>query len=665
MTDEKINGVVADEDAAERRYADALQRKAHRIHNAARSQAPNTWTHQADTSVPVHGHLVGRVALREQEKDLGGRREFYIGSDHLNTEDFEVFSWAAPVATCFYKGTTATHEYGRNVIAVRTLTHAHGRIHDFQDELLADVERKDLFPSIQLTVPKAPSRPRLSSPSVVPSAADTPDDTDATAEPTAQVDNDGQLEATAAPPTVPAAALPPGPPLRAPELLVRQLAAPKSVSMSSVLATLQPDQYEAIIRDSRESQMLQGHPGTGKTVIAAHRAAYLLSDQSPEWARVSGKVLVVGPTAEYVEHISGTLGLLIGDSNRYSVMSMPDLVEDLAGLARSTEPTESLRFTDVDSELARLVDEAIKRAKSNISDDRPNAADVYAELKFLLEDPPNGVLEQDWAHHLRELPKTYAEIKRDRARRHRGLLAYIGVRTSRTINPGHVIIDEAQDVSPIEWEVLGRLGNRGGWTILGDLNQRRTDHTFSSWDKVAEVLAIEDEDGHAPVKVLDRGYRSTAQIIAFANQLLPRGERKLFSLQVGGEAPTVKPIANSENIINEAVSLAIELHARVGHGTVAMIGSDQQAVRARLAVLGWKTVSSGSSIWTDGTRQIRVLIPERARGLEFDAVVVVEPAEFPENYGRQGVLYTALTRANRFLTVVHKKPLPGGLKAPR
>ncbi|RWR25209.1 hypothetical protein D8Y24_03210, partial [Agrococcus lahaulensis] len=52
-----------------------------------------------------------------------------------------------------------------------------------------------------------------------------------------------------------------------------------------------------------------------------------------------------------------------------------------------------------------------------------------------------------------------------------------------------------------------------------------------------------------------------------------------------------------------------------------------------------------------------------ARGLEFDGVVVVEPAEFPENYGRQGVLYTALSRANRLLTVVHHKALPKELRS--
>jgi DNA helicase IV len=57
-----------------------------------------------------------------------------------------------------------------------------------------------------------------------------------------------------------------------------------------------------------------------------------------------------------------------------------------------------------------------------------------------------------------------------------------------------------------------------------------------------------------------------------------------------------------------------------------------------------------------------VLSPDEARGLEFDGAVVVEPADFPQNYGRRGPLYTALTRPNRELSVVHAKPLPDALR---
>ncbi len=78
---------------------------------------------------------------------------------------------------------------------------------------------------------------------------------------------------------------------------------------------------------------------------------------------------------------------------------------------------------------------------------------------------------------------------------------------------------------------------------------------------------------------------------------------------------------------------------------------------------GWKADIGDPYTWRDGDRVLKLLPPARARGLEFDGVVVVEPAAFPENVGWQGVLYTALTRANRFLTVVHQHPLPHRMKA--
>jgi DNA helicase-2/ATP-dependent DNA helicase PcrA len=79
---------------------------------------------------------------------------------------------------------------------------------------------------------------------------------------------------------------------------------------------------------------------------------------------------------------------------------------------------------------------------------------------------------------------------------------------------------------------------------------------------------------------------------------------------------------------------------------------------------GWKRGTQQHS-WTLDGRTIIVLHPDQARGLEFDGAVVVEPSEFPVNFGRQGVLYTSLTRANKELAIVHSKRLPKGLRLPR
>jgi len=66
--------------------------------------------------------------------------------------------------------------------------------------------------------------------------------------------------------------------------------------------------------------------------------------------------------------------------------------------------------------------------------------------------------------------------------------------------------------------------------------------------------------------------------------------------------------------------------------------------------------------WRRAEAEVTVHKPDSARGLEFDAVIVVEPADFPVNYGRRGPLYTALTRPNRELSIVHSKPLPDALR---
>jgi DNA helicase IV len=77
---------------------------------------------------------------------------------------------------------------------------------------------------------------------------------------------------------------------------------------------------------------------------------------------------------------------------------------------------------------------------------------------------------------------------------------------------------------------------------------------------------------------------------------------------------------------------------------------------------GWATSAHDPQLWEKDAKEVTVAVPDDARGLEFDAVVVVEPSEFPENFGRQGPLYTALTRANRELSVVHSNALPDGLR---
>lgn len=660
MTDVSRAGVAADEAAIESKYNEALARKAKRLRTLINQQTQNTLTTTTKVDLATQGELVGRVALASPSELLDGARDFYIGTASYDGDDFQVWNWTAAIACTFYRKSDDHHNLCDEVAGVRVLAHRGGRIVDFEDEAVGDGVVSELFPKRKLEVPRAPfARPAVSS---TPPANSSSPGSGAKSDSPAIPSQTPQPTPVPATPTAPAV---PGPPLRTPDLLRRQLATPKTAAMSAVLATLQSDQYEAITKPASESQVLQGHPGTGKTIIAAHRAAYLLSDDVPAESKPKGRVLILGPTVEYVEHVRGALRKLISDDRKYEVKAIPDLLEDLAELPRSEVPTATFVWEDVSPELARLVDIAYKRARRELDDigEKPTSSDVYAELRWLLQDPPEQGLEPEWVAYLRELPSSYVELKKRRISSYRGLMAYIGARTSRTPNPGHVIVDEAQDIHPIEWETLGWLGNTGGWTILGDVNQRRTDHTYGSWDDVATLFGIEDEKGRAPVRVLERGYRSTSQIIRFANQLLPARERALYSLQQDGEAPTVQRAMAANDLAETTIKAADILLTRVGAGTAAIITMSPTSVRGALTRRGWKADMGDPFTWRKDAKTLKLLPPERARGLEFDGVVVVEPADFPENVGRQGTLYTALTRANRLLTVVHHRPLPRGLKA--
>ncbi|WP_156905974.1 AAA family ATPase [Agrococcus lahaulensis] len=659
MNEAERRGVIASEVAREREYNDGLVRDGEERQRQANANIINTWTETRKVKPTHRGEIVGRIDLGSAHEAIDGRRDFYIGTIKWDGPDYAIYNWIAPIAACTYYRQPADRpsltDVASSVVGVRSFVRRSGRIADFADEVVAEAPPGGLFPRQRLRVPKAPSggasvSAGLAITAPIPPAVDT-STYSVPADPRRATGETQQLPARDAP-------------IRAADLLRRELAAPKSAQMATVLATLQPDQYDLITKPVGESQILQGHPGTGKTIIAAHRTAYLLNSELDRDLRPKGHVLLLGPTEEYVQHVRGAIAKLLPGSRHYSVMSIPTLLERLAGLPESGTPTHAIDYLDADSELAELADHAVARARKFARrGTRPTTDDIYAEFQYLPSEPPPGGLKAEWKAYIRQMPETLAEARRLRVRAYRGLLAYIGIRAADSLRlPGHVIVDEAQDIHPIEWHVLGRLGNLGGWTILGDLNQRRTDYTYASWQSVSDLLGLSDDEGSAPVQMLDRGYRSTAQIMRFANQLLPRTERALSSLQMDGTTPTITRAHAQSMLIPKAVEEAETLLTRTGAGTVAVITMEERPVEARLVAKGWQRSRAEGSVWERDGQTIRVLPPARARGLEFDGVVVVEPSAFPENVGRQGVLYTALTRANRFLTVVHHQAMPNSLR---
>lgn len=219
---------------------------------------------------------------------------------------------------------------------------------------------------------------------------------------------------------------------------------------------------------------------------------------------------------------------------------------------------------------------------------------------------------------------------------------------------GHVVVDEAQDLSPMQCRAIARRSGSGSLTVLGDIAQGTSPSAARNWSTLLEHLG--KPTGH--LHVLDRGYRVPAQIIDFAARLLP-------TIAPGLGAPTavrrspgalrLSPVAGDPApTVAEACRAALK-----GEGSVGLIAADRQIaeLRSALAAEGVEAPLLGE-VGLDDARLIAVPA-SLAKGLEFDAVVVVEPAAIVEAEERgANRLYVALTRAVSSLHVVHGRALP-------
>ena len=445
--------------------------------------------------------------------------------------------------------------------------------------------------------------------------------------------------------------------MRAEALLRARLAAPRTKSLAPVLATLQPDQYDLVTVPAMDSMVIEGQPGTGKTIIASHRAAYLVSDDTPPENGLDGKVLLVGPTSGYSRHVRTVIERLTGGSERVLVLSLPELMLRILKMRQEPRGTISRSWQDVDKDLAMFVRAAVTRLRAKGR--RPKPDEVYEYLRRNGSSEHPVARDPEWVDYLHRLPPVRDAFT---LRAHTPLLAIIQWEVAKRrdlVGIEHIIVDEAQDVTPLEWLLLAAMNEAHAWTIVGDLNQRRSDHTCGSWSQILDLIAI--PYGDPPIHRLERGYRSTRPILQFANRLLPAAERAVVALQEQGPEPIVEK-CQPKGLDAALLRHLTRLQGAYPKGTAAIITADPKAVETTLRRAGWARSRSDPFIWQRSGREVTVAHPDTARGLEFDAVIVVEPADFPQNLGRQGPLYTALTRPNRELVVVHTKPLPDRLR---
>ena len=222
---------------------------------------------------------------------------------------------------------------------------------------------------------------------------------------------------------------------------------------------------------------------------------------------------------------------------------------------------------------------------------------------------------------------------------------------NRTPSLAHVVVDEAQDLSPMECRALGRRCATGAATVLGDLAQGTTPWAAPSWESLLSNLGKPDTG----VRELSVGYRVPRQILDYASTLLAviaPDLRPASSLRADPGALDVVRVPASALGPRLAAACA---QALTRPGSVAVIAADPQ-VRSLAGALD----RAGLGYGEPGSDDRLTLVPVTlAKGLEFDHVIVVEPARIAraEARGLQR-LYVALTRAVSQLTVLHAEPLP-------
>ena len=525
-------------------------------------------------------------------------------------------------------------------------------------------------------------------------------------------------------------------------VLLQALERPRTGRLGDIVGTIQAEQDEIIRSELGGVVVVQGGPGTGKTVVALHRAAYLL--YTHRFPLEGQGVLVVGPNRLYLSYIDRVLPSLGEAGVELAVLA--DLVPEAVGerrerpeaarvkgdprmaavLAKAVSDRQRPLRSDLVVGLGlqwlrcdvassrRLVERARRRADRHNAGRRLVEQGLWEVLarsarsevepaavreQLRRHDDVRAALEWMWpvldpAELLRDLFGSRALIRLAAADRldddeqralyrERGEVAAADVRWTGAdvalldearalLGPrrcetddelrsyGHLVVDEAQDLSPMELRMLARRSLGGSMTVVGDVAQATGAWAPSSWHDVLEQLPSR----HPPrVHELTVAYRTPATLLGLAARLLPAAAPGLApprSVREDGEVPLVVP-SEPDGLGAEVARRAEAERQAVDEGTVAVVvpASLVEDVAAALAAAG---IDHGRAETGGLEAQVTLVPVHLAKGLELDSVVVVEPAAIvaEEPQGLRA-LYVALTRATRRLTVVHARPLPTAL----
>jgi hypothetical protein len=564
--------------------------------------------------------------------------------------------------------------------------------------------------------------------------------------------------------------------------LLAALNASRTGRMGDIVATIQAEQDRVIRSDLRGILVVEGGPGTGKTAVALHRAAYLLYTHRDRLARRG--VLVVGPNPTFLRYIEqvlpslGETGVLLATTaelypgvtatateppdratcrrarqraraagrphNQARAVFRRELLAALgeqvvarlvADLPEVELPDDDLINDDIPSE--RLLDAELREIRAELgaapavrraidglwprltaeglvaelltSPERLAAAApelTAAERALLLREPPGRRDGRGWwtpadVPLLDEAAVLLGEkdggaareaLQAERRKREeayaRGVLTMLGIDEHRyggagllvarqggsgpgtgvaelarhdpTWTFGHVIVDEAQEVSAMAWRMLLRRCPARSMTLAGDTAQRGAPWGVRSWAEVLEPRA----PGAWRVEELTVNYRTPVEIIEVAADVLAGVSPELRpprSVRETGVVPWALRVDEAELASRLPELVAREADA-IGDGKLAVLVPEARVeeLRRHLAALPGVAPERGPSALDAKTALLTV--PE-SKGLEFDSVLIIDPARILTDSPRGPAdLYVALTRTTQHLGVIHPGDLPAVLK---
>ena len=501
-----------------------------------------------------------------------------------------------------------------------------------------------------------------------------------------------------------------------PDPVLAEIGVERSGAMREIVATIQAEQDVVIRAPVDQCLVVQGGPGTGKTAVGLHRAAYLLFEHRRRLVRDG--VLVVGPNRVFLDYIGNVLPSLGERSVQQKTVTelcIPRLAEllgsdtdeararkgspamlealEAASTRHVTAPVERVRQPlgartlvfepdEMSEWIARALDGSlpVNRRRESLRPiierellQRTGTDVAYARLGVL-----RAALNKAWpaVQPMKLVDRVLlAEGFGPGGRRRRWTMAdQLLVDEANTMlngTPftfGHVVVDEAQDHSAVALRVIGRRSPSGSMTVLGDLAQSTTPAGQRTWESALAHLLPRTQPARAgragSVAHLTIGYRVPGPILDVANRLLPfTGVDTAASTSVrrDGAPPTVVQVSTERLAAAVAAEVRIVRHR---HRNTGIVAPEAWFGRIDAALADEGLRACGRVQQLDGD-EVPMFTPETVKGLEFDGVVVVNPAEIVGGSERGArLLYVALTRAVQTVHLVSNGPLPGELAAP-